>query len=268
MDLGNAAGDALFDLRIPLQMYECMMQGGQSRWPSQCSNPEEFAPDVTLAVTQVTIEVQNGEFGEYSRCNLCDAGTIPFAPSSGPCPPTSKCTCAVGEYTCWPNGVWNAQVGKLNPAERYYLHHLQPNTGTKPDSETPSRWETNLANRTNQVDDVGTMWYSTLQDGDCDDPGTESCHWRLVETVKKVNSTCMRAHMHSTLEQTAAHCFSQCPQPRNSSSMCYIECFYEALLGPDGGRLTPAKGGLNGTEIIALWLQAFAVCPALPLATK
>ena len=44
MDLGDAAGDALFDLRIPLQQYECMMQGGQSRWPSQCSNPEEFDP--------------------------------------------------------------------------------------------------------------------------------------------------------------------------------------------------------------------------------
>lgn len=31
MDLGDAAGDTLFDLRIPLQIYECAQQGGQSR---------------------------------------------------------------------------------------------------------------------------------------------------------------------------------------------------------------------------------------------
>ena len=86
---------------------------------------------------------------------------------------------------------------------------------------------------------------------------------RLVETVKKVNSTCMRSHIHAALEHSGAECFTQCPQPTNSSSMCYIECFYEALLGPDGGRTTPAAGGLNGTEIVGLWLQAFADCPAL-----
>jgi hypothetical protein len=102
MDLGNAAGDALFDLRIPLQMYECMMQGGRSRWPGQCNNPEEFAPDVTLAVTQVTIEVQRAEFGEYSRCNLCDNGNIPFAPSQGACPADSTCNCTSGEYVAQP----------------------------------------------------------------------------------------------------------------------------------------------------------------------
>jgi hypothetical protein len=80
MDLGNAAGDALFDLRIPLQIYECAMQGGHARYPEQCSNPEEFAPNNQLAVTQVTVEVVNGRLGSYSRCNLCDHNTVPFSP--------------------------------------------------------------------------------------------------------------------------------------------------------------------------------------------
>jgi|EP01049_Picozoa_sp_SAG25_P010188 hypothetical protein len=155
----------------------------------------------------------------------------------------------------------------MNPAVTFYVHHQRPNTGSKPDSETPSRWETNLANRTNQVG-IGTRWYSTLEDGDCDDPTTGSCQWRLVETVKKVNSTCMSMHMHTALEKSGEHCFNRCAQPTNSSSMCYIECFYEALLGPDGGRTTPAEGGLNGTQIVGLWLQAFADCPALPLTSR
>ncbi len=265
MNLGDAAGDALFDFSHPLQIYRCTQDGGKSHFPAQCDNPEEFAPDNTLVVTQVTVEIVNNEMGEFSRCNLCpDNGRVPFAPGADqPCPADSTCSCATGEYACWPNGVWNAELGSQNPTTTFWSRPQSPNHGSKPDSETASRWQTNLANRTNQVG-TGTHWYSTLEAGNCDDPSAQGCHWRLVEIVKKVSSDCMRQHVHSALHTSGAKCFQGCSQPTNSSSLCYIECFYESLLGIDGGRTTPAVGGMSGEEIVGLWLQAFEACPALP----
>jgi hypothetical protein len=259
MDLADAGGDALFDFRIPSQLWSCTRQAGKSQFPSQCDNPEEFAPPTQLVVTKVVVTVLAGSVGRYSRCNLCpDDGVTPFAPvdpsdPAGSCPAGGSCTCTKGSYSCWPNtkAGWYGPVGSLDPGKAFYVHHSAPNFAPNPyDGETSQRWESNLANRT------GGLWYSALQEG-------EGKYWRLAETVKKVNASCMSVHWSQRLEKNAVGCFKGCPQPTNSSSMCYIECFFEGLLGPDGGRMTPAVGGLTGEEIIGLWLDAFAACPAL-----
>lgn len=85
MDLGDAAGDALFDLRTPLQYYECtQLQHEHPHYPRQCDNPEEFASNLVISKVQVHWDRQPGV---YSRCNLCDNGITPFAP------PPSANTC-------------------------------------------------------------------------------------------------------------------------------------------------------------------------------
>ena len=75
-----------------------------------------------------------------------------------------------------------APLGSLNPGKAFYVKKARPNPAPNPyDGETSSRWECNLANRT------GGKWFSALKEGEGKD-------WRLAQTVKKVNATCMGAH--------------------------------------------------------------------------
>ena len=66
-DLGDAAGDAFFDISSITNYYACA--SGARRAPGVvCANAETTGPDI--GVTEVEVEVE-GAFGPYGTCNIC-----------------------------------------------------------------------------------------------------------------------------------------------------------------------------------------------------
>ena len=63
-----------------------------------------------------------------------------------------------------------------------------------PGSGPPAHWMQNLVLK------LGGNWYSTVAAGECDNPASTSCEWKLVETVRKVNATCQANKVKSKIE--------------------------------------------------------------------
>lgn len=121
---------------------------------------------------------------------------------------------------------------------------------------------------------LGGFWYSTPAAADCDKPSPSAgvnCAWRLVQTNKTVNATCVNNNVHALVESSGASCFQGCPQPTNSTSDCWIECFFRTLLGRDA--LDPEKivgEPMSKEAVVKAWLAGFTSddptkggCPAL-----
>jgi hypothetical protein len=54
-------------------------------------------------------------------------------------------------------------------------------------------------------------------------------------------------------------CFDACPQPTNTSSTCWISCFYSTLMGPTSG-MAPLSGdsGMPLTQLQQAFEAPFA----------
>ena len=185
-------------------------------------------------VAKVLLEVDTGAFGEYARCNVqndtysCECG--------GFIRPT-KCT---------------ATLGRSVIRDRY--------AGTKPGlfSRKWSFWKYNTAMK------MGGTWYSTLSEGECHAPdpiGTNNCTWRVVSVPKRVTNECLQKGIKHQVLQQGSTCFNRCVQPLNATSACYIDCYYETLLGPQGGsKALPAgadEGNVSASTLVALWKKPF-----------
>ena len=101
---------------------------------------------------------------------------------------------------------------------------------------------------------VGGEWDSTPAAGECAPghvPGDSSgCAWRLVETTKIVNASCMYRTLDTAVEALTPACFAACAQPSNVTSACYLGCFNTAV--------THA----SVAQLLAPWSAAFAgACP-------
>lgn len=90
---------------------------------------------------------------------------------------------------------------------------------------------------------TGGFWFSTWAEGQCtDDPSQTFCSWRVAEEVKKVGKLCSDAAINAVIvkgDKSAswgANCFDKCSpaDQKNTTSECWIECFYNNVLGPDG----------------------------------
>ena len=116
-------------------------------------------------------------------------------------------------------------------------------------------------------DDVPALWFSTLRSGYCGaDPAREpaNCTWRVASVDKVVNKTCHGDVFFSAVEQRGRPCFEACGA-RNTTSPCWVRCFYETALGPDSGkRLTPSAG-MPLQDLLEAWAAPFKsdVCPNL-----
>ena len=108
---------------------------------------------------------------------------------------------------------------------------------------------------------VGGMWFSTPAKGNCDtQPASADCTWRIAETRKIVNESCLNDQVISVVEQRDPSCFTTCPQPTNTSSHCYLNCFFANALQVPAATLQqtwenafassdPKKGGCPGRVI-------------------
>ena len=126
----------------------------------------------------------------------------------------------------------------------------------------------------NTVHKVGGLWYSTEVEGQCDREGSKPCTWRVVQVAKKVSKKCSDAAIDAAVMTSSGaggpNCFSKCPQPHNSSTICWIRCFYQTVLGQSSGtqriNYTGANSSLpsnTGTGMAmsalkAAWEQPFA----------
>jgi hypothetical protein len=164
----------------------------------------------------------------------------------------------------------NASVGRENVTEKF-SHY-----GCKQGSKNYQCWQANVIKKT------GGLWFSTLDEGYCGtDPSTEpkNCTWRVKQVVKVVNKTCSDNSIYTKAETYDAGtqgegCFqnASCPvgAARNTSSECWIGCFYETLLGPDAGIPGGVVAGWPTADILTAWQKPFMSndatqggCPAM-----
>jgi len=127
------------------------------------------------------------------------------------------------------------------------------------------------------------FWYSTWTEGECrpDDPKQHFCSWRLV-AAEKISKMCSDASIDAAVIAGDAHapwgarCFSGCSvaDRHNSSSACFIECFYNNVLGPHGSSQlmnhTSPNFGMPLSELRVAWARPFLSvaeggCPPLLL---
>lgn len=113
-----------------------------------------------------------------------------------------------------------------------------------------SRWKS-------QVSVLGGLWYSTAKEGDCSNPSS-SCAWKVLLKEKTVNATCANNNVHAAVEDQGKACFSQCSQPTNTTSDCWILCFVETVLGRDPLNMSRIVGTpMTASQLTGPWLKAF-----------
>lgn len=108
---------------------------------------------------------------------------------------------------------------------------------------------------------TGGFWYSTTDKGYCDLNPSSSCTWRVVEVVKVVNKTCSDNAIYSAVEKEGDQCFTHCSgtgAARNTSSECWISCFYDTVCGPTCGTPNPSLDGMPLADLKAAWNLPFA----------
>jgi len=157
-----------------------------------------------------------------------------------------------------PGGTCNNSVGYENVTQFFGGH------GCRQGSPNYECWRDNVAAKMK-----GGIWYSTLEKGWCGDgtsPAPEGCTWQVAEVVKIVNKTCSDNAIFNTVESYDAthgtNCFKQdecmVGAARNTSSACWIGCFYSTILGPDSGTPGGAVEGMPLDDLLSAWQMPFA----------
>lgn len=129
------------------------------------------------------------------------------------------------------------------------------------------------------------LWYSTWGEGECkpDDPSQSFCSWRVVKEIKKIAKTCSDTAINAVIMEGDAtapwggRCFDKCSAAdrHNTSSECFIMCFYKNVLGPHGSTQlmndTSPDFGIPVPDLLKAWDKPFQPeasggCPALKTA--
>lgn len=244
MDTGDEYGDAFFALRSVFLPIECSNTNAH-HYAGDCANPEVVGANLT--VTEVIVEVDSN-FGNYSECNVCVNSTVPF---------TKDTPCKNGDYVC----VCGVDFRNLTT-------HCPPTVGREDVASVFNRFKPSIFSPKyewwlhNLVDRVKGLWYSTPATGECTAaaPSTSSspssptaaCHWRLLESKRRVLKSCQMGYVFKQVTTKNPSCFNKCSQPSNTTSTCYIECFYDTLLGKNSGGRNPT-GGMTRDEIADMW---------------
>jgi hypothetical protein len=126
-------------------------------------------------------------------------------------------------------------------------------------------WHDNVMNK------VGGLWYSTQEAGFCgrkadpSDPADGYCSWRVFETVARIDKSCSDKIINNAVRSYDAgpdgqNCFQDCSSAdvKNQSSICYINCFYATVLGPNANHTLDIKGGMPMDQLEAAWQGGFA----------
>ena len=134
------------------------------------------------------------------------------------------------------------------------------------------------------------LWFSTWPEGECkgglgdtngndddydgdddNDKASGACSWRIVSSPapRKISKVCSDASIDATIMDGdanapwGARCFSKCSDGdrRNTSSACYIQCFYDNVLGKKGSSTlmnhSSPDFGIPLAELQAAWAKPF-----------
>lgn len=240
MDTGDAAGDAFFSLRSVYLPIECASSAGH-RYSGDCDNPEIVGDKLTI--TEVVVQVDS-RFGNYSECNVCVNSTVPF---------THDVPCTDGDYVCVCGDFRNLTT------------HCPPTVGIEQPSSVFNRFKPNIFSPNyewwlvNLVRRLTGYWYSTPASGQCksSDPASTPCFWEVMATKRKVSKNCQQKYIFSKVTAANQQCFNSCDQPSNTTSTCFIECFYTTILGEHSNHKY-STGGMTQEQIVDLWTFAIA----------
>ena len=209
-------------------------------------------------VNKLTIEVDT-RYSAYAKCNICQNGTDGRGHA---CPDdTYFCYCSKDGYHEQP---CQKTAGRENLYDYFgggSSRHFECKWYSKP----ADCYKANAAQKLTSA--MPGYWFSTLADGYCDGAG-QGCTWRVVTVDKIVTRECHSAVFGETVAASAPTCFDGCgAQKTNTSSPCWVDCFYRAALGPDSGKAGGHVAGLSLQELVAAWEKPFLPeaqggCPA------
>ena len=246
MDTGNAPGDLFFDL-FEVIIYPLNCPHGPASG-TQCGNPEASG---NLNVNKLTLEVDS-RYSGYAKCNICVNGTDGRGHA---CPnDTYFCYCSNGHHDV----PCNTTVGRENLIESFghYHHH----GGCKWYESKSECYELAIFSKLNGSS-VPAYWYSSQAMGNCDDPSHDGkgCTWRTVSVDKIVTRDCHSKVFGDIVQATQPPaCLDACgSQKTNTSSSCWVDCFYKAAAGPDSGKPGGKVAGMSFAELTAAWEHPF-----------
>jgi len=89
-------------------------------------------------------------------------------------------------------------------------------------------------------------------------PASGSCSWRVTKVLKRVDKKCADRTMNQHVQAYIPECFQECgADSHNTSSLCWIRCFYKAVLGPQAATLPNATGGMSISALEEAWRKPF-----------
>ena len=182
MDTADLSGDIFFDLRSKTLPIECS-NATSAHFGSDCRNEEVVDDDLVISKLTMTVK---GRFGEYGRCNACNASDIdPF--SGLPCAGQDYlCTC--GNYQRPKDCSSQLAVGAENITEQFGQFGSYICNWDNWIQFPWICWGWTVVNKTGGPGK--NMWYSSTAAGWCDAEGAgPNCTWS-AEVVKIVNKSC------------------------------------------------------------------------------
>jgi len=272
MDTGDALGDMFFDM-LEVIMYPLSCSNGThtpapSKFYNPCLNPEAGGAD--LMVNKLTLEVDD-RYSGYAACNVAINGTDPFNPGGYCKTDTYCCDCMAIDDGHRKKVPCNDTVGSENLYASFgeFLHAGCRRSIFDPHPSKMDCYRGNVFAKLNATNH-GT-WYSSLDKGYCgattggaatssssSSSSSSSCKWRVASVDKIVERSCHTRVFGAEVGKAAPACFDACgDQKANTSSPCWVDCFYEAALGPDAGKPGGTGGGLPTEALVAAWEKPF-----------
>ena len=98
-------------------------------------------------------------------------------------------------------------------------------------------------------------WYSTKKEGLCADDDTEECWWKLAETKRTVNQSCVDDRVVTAVKVRRPECWEACTGTTGSNitQPCFLSCLFDTILG----NATLGVKPMTATGVAAAFVKAF-----------
>ena len=83
--------------------------------------------------------------------------------------------------------------------------------------------------------------------------------WRQHGAIKYANASCVDGHVDTFLETSGRACFERCGAPLNRSSECYMECYFNTLVGDPALNLSAARRFGDAGFEVSFWRRTSAI---------
>lgn len=308
MNSGDPAGDLFFYLTQFLLPLECSADPMDWLSKFDCSNPEQVSAELVVTKVDMVIDSRFTGYRLCNLCNgtdpiwekpckvgsyHCDSCTAPIRSQlfkrgcdqsfvgkesvidlkvpEATCGKTLQRTCGryVGQSTlatarCLACLAWNHRAISEEKCTATSAMSFCSPTVSRPCGEGARDfecWRENIGRKT------GGVWYSTLEEGMCQPTSDhQSCSWKVLST-STVREPCLRQSIMKMAEKASPDCFGACGL-RNTSSTCWINCFFTTLLGAEA-KHSPKVSGLPLETLVRSWTEPFLPeseggCPKVP----